>query len=107
MDCDVGHGDSIRPKSSMDFDPLHQPQTQITFWEIQTFGANSKWFFSCGWVDWIVYHSKEITDFNKMIQIQTDHNPRIAGLETVTSWGYQAGKTEHDRHSLMSNLMTD
>ena len=65
MDFQVGQGDFICPESSMDFDPLHQLQTEINCGEIQTLTANSERFlsFSCG--DWIVNHPREITDFNK------------------------------------------
>ena len=65
MDCQVVQGDFIRPESSLDFDPLHQPQTEINCGKIQTLAANSERFLLLGCGDRIVNHSREITDFNK------------------------------------------
>ena len=69
MDFKDGQGDFIRPESSLDFDPLHQPQTEVNCGKIQTLAANNKRFlpFSCG--DWIVNHSKEMKVFNKEFKI--------------------------------------
>ena len=74
MDFHVRKADFIRPKSSLDFDPLHQPQTEINFGKVQTLAANSKRLLPFGCGDWIVNHSREITDFNK--ELKTSHQTK-------------------------------
>ena len=56
MDFQDGQGDFIRPESSLDFYPLHQPQTEVNCGKIQTLAANSERFLSLVGVGRIVNH---------------------------------------------------